>query len=558
MPNPSTRDDSSLIQFRVKVPADVRQKAKGRLIFVPLPAIGGDEAVTVTARIGEHVKLSLRTRDPYVAKARHGAALAHVNQVFAGMRSGPRTLSLREIVALSGDCYRLFLDECGDEPGPVENWTAIKGFNRAVREGRITVPPTLRPDPRRSNEIALAREVFGIDLSQGIDDRPAGTPQVSALEARFGLLASWTLMRQGVEVGPDDRVRLLKAIERAVTDAAVVLKRHARLDFTPAPEVEARFPAFELPKPPLPPLTMTVLLERWRVEAKPALSTARNWTQVKDAFAAFLGHDDATRVTAHDVVAFKDHLVDRGTVAPRTINSIHLSALKRLFAFAVDNRMMRENPALNVKVVDKARAGQGRLPYTDDEIARLLALAAQQIDHSVRRWVPLVTALTGARVGEVMQAWGNQITVRDGIPVFEIRPAPDGGTLKNAVSERSVPLHPAIVASGFVEWAAAKGDGPLFYRKGSGNPTRAHPSLAHVIRLAEWIRANGFTDPRKSPSHATRHWFKTTLHRIGVLESTVDALQGHAGKGEAANYRHFALSTLAEAIERLPVPFVPG
>lgn len=100
MPNVSQRDDSSHLQFRVKVPADVREKAKGRMLFVELPAMGSDEAVTVTARVGEHVKLSLRTRDPRVAKARHGAALAHVQRVFAGMRSGPRGLTLREVVAL--------------------------------------------------------------------------------------------------------------------------------------------------------------------------------------------------------------------------------------------------------------------------------------------------------------------------------------------------------------------------------------------------------------------------------------------------------------------------
>jgi hypothetical protein len=127
MPSPSRRDDSTCIQCRMKVPVDVRDKAKGKTIFVPLPAIGGEDAVTVTTRIGEHVKLSLRTRDPQAAKARHGAALAHVNRLFAGMRCGPRALTLREIVALSGECYRLYLDECGDEPGAVENWIALKG-----------------------------------------------------------------------------------------------------------------------------------------------------------------------------------------------------------------------------------------------------------------------------------------------------------------------------------------------------------------------------------------------------------------------------------------------
>ena len=105
-----------------------------------------------------------------------------------------------------------------------------------------------------------------------------------------------------------------------------------------------------------------------------------------------------------------------------------------------------------------------------------------------------------------------------------------------------------------MEWAASRRDVPLFYRLGSGNPKRAHPSLAHVIRLAEWIRAQGFNDPRKSPNHALRHWTKSTFHRVGVDPVTADAIQGHAGKTEASTYRHFAIQTLAEAVARIPVP----
>ena len=66
-------------------------------------------------------------------------------------------------------------------------------------------------------------------------------------------------MRKGVEVDPDDRMRLLLAVEKATTDAATVLKRHARMDFTPALAVEARFPAFVPPGPAQPGVTLSGL-----------------------------------------------------------------------------------------------------------------------------------------------------------------------------------------------------------------------------------------------------------------------------------------------------------
>ena len=554
MPNLATRDDSSLIQFRMRVPSDVLFKARGRLVFIELPAIGTDDAITVAAKVGDCLKFSLRTRDPVAAKARHGAALSCANKLFAGIRNGPRPLTLRQIVALSGDVFRLFLDEVGDDPGSADNWQAVKAFNRAVKEGRVVTPPTLQPDPKRADEIAIARQVFGVDLTAGVDGHESGTPAVTALEARFGLLANWTLLRQGVEVGPDDRVRLLYAVEKASTDAARVLVRHARMDFSPATEIEARFPTFEAPKPTAPALTMTDMLERWRAEAAPAPKTLVNWRAVLKRFRAFVGHDDAGRITPETVIAFKDHLLAEG-VALRTVGRVHLIALHRLFGFAVDNRLLTVNPVSKIKVSVKVRAGEGKLGYTSADIARLVTLAAGEAKPE-RRYGTLLLATTGARAGEIFQLWAEQVVGRDGVPCIEIRPAPDGGRLKNAGAERIVPLHPAVVASGFVEWAKAKATGPLFYKAVAVEADAIHPSNNATKRVGEWAKAAGFGDARVAPLHGMRHWVKSTLHAEGVNDSTANAIQGHSDGTEAATYRHISIATLAAAVAKLPVPTI--
>ncbi|WP_237477835.1 tyrosine-type recombinase/integrase [Lichenibacterium dinghuense] len=506
MPNLSTRDDSSLLQFRMRVPSDVLLKARGRLMFIDLPAIGTDDAVTVAAKVGDVVKFSLRTRDPVAAKARHGAALSCVNKLFAGIRNGPKPLSLRQIVALSGDVFRLFMDEVGDDPGTADNWIAVKAFNRAVKEGRIVAPPTLQPDPKRANERDIARQVFGIDLTEGVDGHPAGTPEVAALEARFGLLANWTLLRQGVEIGPDDRVRLLYAIEKAVTDAAVVLKRHARMDFTPSPEVEARFPAFEAPKPSVPSITMTELLDRWRAEAQPSPRTLQNWQAVVRRLRAHVGHDDAGRITPETIVAFKDALIADGTAA-RTFARIYLVCLNRLFGFAVENRLIRDNPARGVKVSAKVKPGEAKLGYSADEALRLLRAAASETKPERRFGVSLL-ALTGARAGEVFQLHAEQIVERDGVPCIEIRGAADGGRVKTAGSERVVPLHPYLVHIGFVAWARGKGTGPLFYSPRKVEPDALHPSVGVGRKVGEWVRWKGFGSERVAALHGLRHFVK--------------------------------------------------
>jgi integrase len=72
--------------------------------------------------------------------------------------------------------------------------------------------------------------------------------------------------------------------------------------------------------------------------------------------------------------------------------------------------------------------------------------------------------------------------------------------------------------------------------------------------LADWVRQQGFDNPRKAPNHALRHWFKTAASRVGIPDSVADAVQGHAGRSVAATYRHFDLKTLAREVAKIAVP----
>ncbi len=226
---------------------------------------------------------------------------------------------------------------------------------------------------------------------------------------------------------------------------------------------------------------------------------------------AHLGEDIAVgKLTKANVLAWKDALVERG-VRPKTVNDQHLAALKALLNFAVRNGIVSENVATGVRLVVKAKAGERMLPYSDDDVARLLDYASRET-RPAKRWLPWIAVLTGARIGELAQAWGDQVRQVDGEWVLEIRPAQDGGTLKNAASERTVPLHPALVEAGFVRFAQECGNRPMFYGKPARRGSEAkHPSKGTANHLATWVKAlPGFDDPRKSALHACRHWFKST------------------------------------------------
>lgn len=219
------------------------------------------------------------------------------------------------------------------------------------------------------------------------------------------------------------------------------------------------------------------------------------------------------------------------------------------------NGLLQQNVATGVGVKEKRIAGTSMLPYEDTEVAALLAVASEQ-EHAARRWIPLLAACSGARAGELAQLWADRVREIDGVLAMELRPAEDGGTFKNAGSERVVPLHPALVEAGFVDdFVQKKTRGPLFYGRVTGCGER-HASKGTVNHLAGWIRKQpGFDNPRKAPSHALRHWWKSTASRVGIPDSRADFIQGHKTQGEAARYRHFNdLKTLAEDVARIPIP----
>jgi integrase len=258
------------------------------------------------------------------------------------------------------------------------------------------------------------------------------------------------------------------------------------------------------------------------------------------------------QITDADVISWKDYLVARG-LKSSTINNSYLAGLRTILNFGVNNKLISKNPAEKVKVANRKTSEQRQLPYNDEEVARLLWLAKQQVDPA-RRWLPWLAALSGARIGELGQLWGSVIKIENGVHFMEIKPAPDGGSLKTPNSERQVPLHPALIKDGFLDFVKTKGRGPLFYQRGSGDPNKRHVSKGISNHLAAWVREQGFRDPRKAPNHALRHWWKSTAARIGMQDSLADAIQGHAGHSVASIYRHFDLETLAKGIAAIPVP----
>ena len=146
-----------------------------------------------------------------------------------------------------------------------------------------------------------------------------------------------------------------------------------------------------------------------------------------------------------------------------------------------------------------------------------------------------------------------QLRREDVIRIDEIwclRITAEAGPLKTLTSERVVPVHSALIAEGFLQFAEAVRSGPLFkdlspdkFGSRGGNGTKM---------IGRWVRSLGVIDTRNSPNHSWRHRMKT-LARVHELRADIgNALVGHGRKSVGDAYGEFQVVALKRELEKIP------
>jgi integrase len=545
----ATRKDSpNKILFRMRTPARVLDRVRGRRVILPL----GE--VTVTTTIGNVVSFSLRTNDEKIVQRRERAAREALQNIFDAVEQGPQRIDHWNLVALAGDVYRLWIEIYERDPGTTFQWAAMKAFSRAAMEGRISSAPPIFPG-RTESEVDQAAAAFGTDMTIAINAMPPGESG-EALEDRFGLLADWVLAQRGIELDDETRHKFMIQVASASIDAGWRLKRAAAGDYTPDPKA-GRFPTFDRNGGAV---RLESLLEGWWQEAKAVgrkRSTYESYAGTIQTLAEFLKHDDAARITEDDILRFKNHRLASG-ISPKTIADKDLAALKSIFRWSVSNRKLRSNPAEKVTVIRGKRQRLRGPGFTDKEAIEILTSAISyrgegvEHDHTVaaKRWLPWLCAYTGARIGELVQL--RKQDVFQDQKIWCMRITPEAGTVKTDQA-RIVPVHRHLIDQGFIEFVKSRDEGPLFASetRRDGFPLGFE---ALMTRLRDWIREI-VPDPNVQPFHGWRHRVKTIFRDLRIEQRVAEDIQGWA-EGESTNagggYGEVSLKAKADAIAAIP------
>ena len=570
MPRPIAHA-SGVYHLNIRVPSDLAGKVRGTAVTLPL----GDAQVTV--RPSDKVILSLRTRDPVVAKARFSAAEQALLLHWDAVRRGPVPLTHKQLVGLAGECYRSGVERFEADPDFVPD-----GYMRAVRQSELDVA-CWRDDPEdgfgdigeRDATIlaALARpygpQLLAYELGRDVDEFGVSVTYDAAVADLFSAEADELCRVRHLVLDAATRQRLIREIAQAYRSLERKLVRNVAGDYSPDSEA-ARFPPFvrlapqsATPEPHQPrggAVGVAALFNRWREKRGQALaaSTIRRYGPSVASLETHTKGKDVRLITEDDVWGWAEARVKAGASA-KTVNRNDLVAIASLLGWATTRdggRLRIDNPAKGVKLEEpKIRVLRERT-FRSAEVTAILTLARSVEPHprhpraaAGRRWVSWVCAYSGARVQEVLHLERDAIWHESGEVGWVMR----FPLTKDGVA-RTVPVHEHLVAEGLIEYWRTFGVGHLFmFDKPPKVEATRSPQEMRASELAEWIQKRVELEDGVSPNHGWRHTFATNAEAAGIPKRISTAITGHNKKRDSSDgYVTPSLIQLRAAMDKYP------
>jgi len=225
------------------------------------------------------------------------------------------------------------------------------------------------------------------------------------------------------------------------------------------------------------------------------------------------------------------------------------------------------NPLKGLKIKLRADVREERDPFTTEELNTIFraplftgckserdwkSSGALTMRESGRFWVPLIALFTGARLGEIIQLYVEDVREENGILHFDINKHGDDKRLKNANSKRIIPVHAELINFGLLKHIETQKkaksqrlfpDLPMGYDGYYSSPFSKF--------FNNFLIACGVRHP-KNAFHSFRHSFEDACRDSDISKEIMDALQGHGEHGMSKRYgKGYFLVKLNEAMAKL-------
>ena len=205
--------------------------------------------------------------------------------------------------------------------------------------------------------------------------------------------------------------------------------------------------------------------------------------------------------------------IPEDVIEPDTMHN-KLADLTTVFTFAVDDDYIVKHPTSKLSAMLPDRAEDADRSYCKDTLERILELLTYDPKKPSRYWAVLIGLFTGARRGEICQLHTNDVVKIDGVDCICINDEDAETTfkrVKNKPSKRTVPVHPSLRKSGFLEYvkmrtAEVRGDAELLFPELTYSETDGYGR-----QVGDWFarfrREFKPTNKNERGFHSLRHTF---------------------------------------------------
>lgn len=356
------------------------------------------------------------------------------------------------------------------------------------------------------------------------------------------------------------RAQMERAVQRRLTAEDSALSQQA----TPAAEKPQPQPASKSD------LYLPALIDAWAKERTPNARTLAKTELVARRFREMVGPVPVKSIERRHAIAFKDALLNSGQSPSNTNKTLEL--LSVLLNYARANEITPTNAAQGVRVLVKGTTKpKARISFNLPALRSIFSSPVYS-EHArpaggageAAYWLPLLGLLTGARLEELAQlapddvfeetyldATGMQHTV----PCIRfVHSEARGQGVKNAGSVRRIPIHPTLIALGFVEYAHSQKNKPRIFDQLKPNKY-GEESAQWSKWFGKYLRGPcGVTDERMV-YHSFRHGFKDVCRECSIGKDLADAIQGHDDGDSSSGYgsEYYPLRPLTEAMQRFTI-----
>jgi integrase len=290
-------------------------------------------------------------------------------------------------------------------------------------------------------------------------------------------------------------------------------------------------------------------------------------------FTKFTKVSTVTEVRRRHIIAFRDHLFDKGTYKAATINKkvgylttmMSLSAGKGWVESAIEGGIYIEIPSDEDK----------RDSYSPEELTTLFASptftlgrrsAAVKAGGDLQYWLPLISCCHGLISSEILQLGPDTILQHPDSDVWCFRVTNAGGRSIKAFSrERYVPIRAELIDIGLLalaEKARRKGWSTIWEAMEQPGRTVSNVSTYFSAYWSAFAKKQLGEAPVRKSLYSFRHSFKDELDRTKVTLEIKQALLGHSDIGTTGRYgtksrpRRVDIAMLRKTIDSLDWNFL--